>query len=251
LDEEGLNPSPEPRDPDPTDPDPTDPDPVEPSELCANFTLDYAAEPATVMLLVDGSGSMYEPIGTTTRWELVQEALFDEENGLVTELAPSARFGLVLYSSYDGFFGGASSCPIFETRPPELNSAERLRHLFGRSTPLAEGDTPTGEALDATVDLLLADPGQGPRYLILITDGLPDTCAVPDPQEGEPEALAAARRAFESGIETFVVGISSDIAPEHLQQMANIAQGAPLDAIWGEDPPRSGRGQTRPRSYRE
>jgi hypothetical protein len=86
------------------------------------------------------------------------------------------------------------------------------------------------------VDLLLADPGQGPRYLILITDGLPDTCAVPDPQEGEPEALAAARRAFESGIETFVVGISSDIAPEHLQQMANIAQGAPIDAIWGEDP---------------
>ncbi len=204
-------------------------------EYCADFTLNYTTVPATVLILLDASASMSGSVrrGEGTRWELVGEALFSPTNGLITTLAPSARFGLALYSSLDGFAGGA--CPAIEFTDYALDQEEKLRDRFEASSPLAGGDTPTGEALEMAVDHLLADATDGPRYLVLITDGEPDTCAVPDPQRGQPEALAAATLAYESGIKTYIVGISSDIAPTHLQEMSNLAQGVRREAIWGQD----------------
>jgi hypothetical protein len=98
-----------------------------------------------------------------------------------------------------------------------------------------DGDTPTGEAVLEALDWLDQDDTPGPRYLVLITDGEPDTCIVPDPQNGQEEALAAAGEAHERGIEMYVVGVSSDVGESHLQQMANVAQGVRANAQWGRD----------------
>ncbi len=200
---------------------------------CSDFFFDYAVEPATVLLVVDRSGSMELDFGGQRRWDVVRDALFDEEGGLVTNLGDTARFGLAFYSSLDGFAGG--TCPMMDYAEPAVAAAGELRGIFDGTEPLTNGDTPTGEALEAALAFLEADGAAGPRYLILITDGEPDSCAVPDPQEGQPQALSAAERVFEAGVEMFVVGVSEDVAAEHLQHMANVGQGVRADAVFGED----------------
>lgn len=219
----------------PEDADEPTPEPEpEPEPIrCDSPSFDYAAEPATVVLLVDRSGSMTEPFGSDTRWNVVRDALFRERDGLVPRLADTARFGLAFYTSLDGFSGG--TCPMMDYTSPVLGDPDVLRQAFDSTSPLPNGDTPTGEALLDALDWLDQDDTPGPRYLVLITDGEPDTCLVPDPQNGHEEALQAAREAHDRGIEMYVVGVGSDVGESHLQQMANVAQGVRADAQWGED----------------
>ena len=44
----------------------------------------------------------------------------------------------------------------------------------------------------------MPDPSEDPTIFILATDGEPDTCAQPNPQEGQPEALASEHERFPS-----------------------------------------------------
>jgi hypothetical protein len=213
----------------PDDVDEPTPDPIR----CRNPSFDYAAEPATVLLLVDRSGSMIAQFGSDTRWNVVRDALFREQDGLVPRLGDTARFGLAFYTSLDGFSGG--TCPMMDYTSPVLGDPELLREAFDSTSPLLDGDTPTGEALIEALDWLDEDDAPGPRYLVLITDGEPDTCLEPDPQNGQEQALQAAREAHDRGIEMYIVGVSSDVGESHLQQMANLAQGVRASAQWGQD----------------
>jgi hypothetical protein len=96
------------------------------------------------------------------------------------------------------------------------------------------GDTPTGAAMRAATKALAAYGQPGPKYIVLATDGDPDTCARPNPQCGQEEAVTAAQDAYTAGIGVFVIGISDEVASWHLQQMANA--GAGLDVIAPPDP---------------
>ncbi len=205
----------------------------EPDPTCVDLTLDYTTEPASVLLLIDRSGSMTEPFGFGTRWSVVRDALFDEERGLVTTLDGVANTGLAFYTSRDGFSGG--TCPMLDASSLEFSNGKALRDAFDATFPEPEGDTPTGEAVSKATELLLAAAAPGPRYLVLVTDGEPDTCAVPDPQEGQPESLSAVAAAQQAGIPVFTVGVSTDIAGDHLQRLANAGAGRRLDAVWGRD----------------
>jgi len=214
------------------EPEPDAEPPPEPIR-CDDLSFDYSTDPATVLLLVDRSGSMAFGFGGNTRWNLVRDAFFNEQDGLLARLGDTARFGLAFYTSLDGFAGG--TCPMMDYTAPVLGDPEVLRFAFDSTSPLTDGDTPTGEAIVEALDWLDQDSAPGPRYLVLITDGEPDTCAVPDPQEGQGEALEAARQAYQRGIEMYVVGVSSDVGESHLQRMANVAQGVREDAVWGQD----------------
>src|SRR5690606_23607575 len=83
-----------------------------------------------------------------------------------------------------------------------------------------KGETPTGEAIRAVIPVLDSDRAPGPKFLLLVTDGEPDTCATPDPQCGQDESIAAVQEAYEKNIKTFVVGVG-EIGLEHLQDLAN------------------------------
>ena len=87
------------------------------------------------------------------------------------------------------------------------------------------GDTPTGESLDAVWQTLDAFDVPGQKFIVLATDGEPDTCAVPNPNEGQPEAVAAAQAAFGAGIETYIISLGDQVGEAHLQDMANAGQG--------------------------
>ena len=190
---------------------------------CANVEVDTSPVTPTVVLLIDQSGSMNDNFGGQQRWVVLQDTLFDPATGIVKALEDEVRFGLALYSSMEGNFGG--ECPMITEVQPAFGNHATLAATFAAASPLDE--TPTGESLDEVAEQLALFPEEGPKIILLATDGDPDTCAVPNPQMGQPESIAAAQAAFDMGIRTFVISVGDDVADAHLQELANAGVGLP------------------------
>ncbi len=188
-----------------------------------------------VTLLVDQSGSMNQGYPTRgsgqSRWAVVRQALLDPATGVVATLQRSMRLGLSFYTSYNGFSSG--TCPVLSEVTSATDNYEAIRALYDETTPA--DDTPTGAAIEQVVRRIEGSPRKGPEVILLVTDGDPDTCAQPDPQGGQSEAIAAAAHAFKAGVDFYVLGVSSDISGDKLQQLANAGRGKPLNAVWGVD----------------
>ena len=205
------------------------------SSGCVDITRRYTSTPPTVLLLIDRSGSMNDPFGSQgTRWDVLRDAIVEPEDGLLTWLDASASVGLMFYTSLDGYERGRE-CPITLSESVQLGNAERIRRLYAAVEPLAGGDTPTADAIDRAVSTLASSTRGRARYVLLLTDGSPDTCAEPDPQNGFDDAVDAVLRAREQAIIVKTVGVSPDIEPEGLQRMANAAAGKPLGLEYGKD----------------
>jgi len=201
---------------------------------CVDITRSYTSVPATVLLLIDQSGSMnfrFGPLGT--RWDILREAIVEPETGLLSWLDQSAQVGLMLYTSLDGFQSG--SCPRITRVDVQVGSVEKVRAAYRAAEPEPDGDTPTGESIDQAVIQLARVGGAAPKYILLLTDGAPDTCAQPDPQNGMPQALDAAKRAFAQGIRVYTVGVSQELGGGNLQQMANAGAGKDPGLRYGQD----------------
>ena len=206
-----------------------------PPPPCESVTVGLDELRPALTLLVDQSLSMRfrypDAQSPVTRWSLIGDALFDPTVGVVKQFEASVRFGIAFFTSQSRVTGGL--CPILHEVPAQVRNYEPLNALYRSLAP--EGDTPTGDALQQLVTELRRVPSRGPQSILLVTDGNPDTCQQPDPDEGLPQAVAAAQRAFESGFTMYVLGISNDIAGENLQQLANAGKGRPLDRVWGVD----------------
>jgi hypothetical protein len=202
---------------------------------CVDITRRYASSPPTVLLLIDQSSSMRESFGESTRWDVLRQAIVDPDEGLLTWLDASAKIGLISYTSLNGYEGGRE-CPITEREDVRLGNAERVRRFYSAVEPFVGGDTPTADAIDLAVSTLASAESGLARYVLLLTDGVPDTCAEPDPQNGFDDAVDAVLRARDAGISVKAVGVSPEIERRGLQRMANAAAGKPLDLEYGEDP---------------
>jgi len=201
---------------------------------CVDITRRYASSPPTVLLLIDQSSSMRESFGESTRWDVLRQAIVDPDEGLLTWLDASANIGLISYTSLNGYERGRE-CPITQREDVRLGNAERIRRFYGAVEPFLGGDTPTADAIDLAVSTLAAADIGPARYVLLLTDGVPDTCAEPDPQNGFDDAVDAVVRARELGVSVKAVGVSPEIERRGLQRMANAAAGKPLDLEYGED----------------
>jgi hypothetical protein len=204
---------------------------------CPAVTVSLTAVIPDVMLVLDQSGSMDEPFpepGDPPRWEAMRDALFGpnggaNDDGIIFQLQGQLNMGATLYTN-----GAGGGCPDLTTTTLALNNAQAIEDMLA---PPAEPiqDTPTGESIDAVV---AAFPDNGnPRVIVLATDGLPDTCAVPNPQN-EQEQLAANAiaetsvvEAFAADITTFALSIGPDVSQDHLQRLANAGQGIDLDIV--------------------
>ena len=198
---------------------------------CNDISVGFEKLIPTVLLLVDESGSMsdnkYPPGGTESRWRVLHDALL-ADGGLVQTLQAEVRFGFIGYTGD----GTAATCPILQRTdvfaPASSPSAlDAIRDVYPQERPSLpySGDTPTGAAMRAATNALGAYAQPGPKYILLATDGDPDTCARPNPQCGQEQAITAAQDAYAAGIGVFVIGISDDVASWHLQQMANAGAG--------------------------
>lgn len=198
---------------------------------CAAVKATVEPVTPTVVLLVDQSGSMTEPYTDgASRWDALYGALMSPTDGVVKALEDDVAFGLALYTSYDGFAGGA--CPSLNEVGASFGNHADIDAAYAAAEP--QEDTPTGAAIVAVADALEAQNVDGPKIIIVATDGEPDTCAEPDPQNGQQQAVDAAAYAYDKGIRTFVLGVGRDVSSEHLQDMANAGAGLAIDGDLAE-----------------
>lgn len=195
---------------------------------CANVSVTTRRVTPNVILVVDQSSSMVEGFGDGDRWNSLRDSLMSEPDGLVASLQSLVRFGLALYSAEqpDDDEPVPGMCPLITWVPPAIDNHAAIDDVYGDARVIDE--TPTGESLDAVIDLVtnVPDPTDDPTIFILATDGEPDTCAQPNPQEGQPESLAAARRAYDLGIRTYIISVGrGTVSAEHMQDMANAGLG--------------------------
>ncbi len=192
---------------------------------CIDVAVQVDRAVPEVVLLVDQSGSMDNPLDDDVdRWGAVVQTLAGPD-GVVAQLQTEVRFGLTLYTNDTD---DPTTCPALTTVDPALDNLDAIGSVFATAIP--EHETPTGESLDAVATVLAASSHFGPKAIILATDGEPDTCATPDPQLGQPEALDATARAFDLGVQTFVISVGQDVGEQHLQELANLGVGRPIDA---------------------
>jgi hypothetical protein len=201
---------------------------------CVDMTLSYTSIPPSVMLLIDQSASMTERFGDGTRWDVLRQAIIDPDSGLLTWLDAGANLGIMLYTSLDGSLSGRQ-CPLIERVETSFGNAATIREFYAEHEPMPGGDTPTGDAIDAAVQGLASSNAGPAKYVLLLTDGIPDTCAEPDPQNGFDAALQAVQRAHAQGVVVRTVGVSPDLARDALQGMANAAAGKPPELVFGTD----------------
>ncbi len=207
---------------------------------CNDLDVEFESVTPTVLVLVDRSSSMFDqPLADyPSRWEPLKEALVGDD-GIVTTLQSGIRFGFAAYTHQAQ--NGIAACPLFNATSIGTNNYETIKAEYDAvsSDPIdpsvpdvndvnpSKGETPTGAALSAATAILADLEAIGPKFILLVTDGEPDTCAAPDPQCGQDMAIAAAQAAFDQGIGTYAIGVG-EIGRNHLQDLANAGSGQPV-----------------------
>lgn len=188
---------------------------------CVDVTVSVDPVIPTLVLLVDQSGSMTSNFSGQSRWNATYDTLMDPVDGVVIELEDRVRFGLGLYTSQNGNAG--PMCPILTSVPPALGNHAAIDAVYSMEGP--GGDTPTGDSIDVVAADLVAFVEPGPKGIVLATDGEPDTCEMPNPQNGQLEAVTAVQNAYTDDIRTFIISVGADVSDAHLQEMANAGAG--------------------------
>ncbi len=213
--------------PSPTGPSTREPSPTaQPSAEPASIFLPLAAKrlckpgrlPADLVLAIDTSSSMSEPMGAATRLDAARQA--------------ALRF--VELARLDG--GGDRLALLAFHRQAEITAMDddraRIRaRLAGLTT--AEG-TRIDRALALATSTLLAEPRDAARkaVIILLTDGQPEGGS-------EADSLRAARLAREAGITVYAVAFAGQADSGFLRQLASSPEtyleapdGAALEAVY-------------------
>lgn len=195
------------------------------TSVCADVNITLDKQIPTVLLLVDQSASMTEDFGDSDRWQVLRTSLMDQTNGIVSTLQEQVRFGLALYSGRNNQL----PCPIITPVAPALNNYAAIDAAYPVPTDAVIDDTPTGESIDVASMMLQQVQELGQKVIVLATDGEPDTCDQPDPNEPEAQevSIEAAQAAFGAGVFTFIISVGDEISDNHLREMANVGQGYP------------------------
>ena len=194
------------------------------NDVCAEVRLEAHAVTPNVVLVVDRSGSMKGDFaGAGRRWDVVRDTLVGEPDGLVPRMHERVRFGLALYHGT----GSEGTCPAVSAVLPAPENLAAISAVYGPAEPVS--GTPTGQAVSEVLAMLASvpDPPPGPTYLVLATDGRPDTCEDGSSgAHGDLAAVSAVAAAFDAGIRTFVISVGEGSVPlDHLQDVANAGQG--------------------------
>lgn len=190
--------------------------------VCNSKEITFQKLIPTVMILVDRSGSMFDKsYGETDRWEATRQAALTLE-----PFSSDVQFALATYTTLQSEL----TCPAYqnlEIAAATDNWAQLITALPDSKTakPNEKADTPTGEAIAGAVEALKKVESDGPKYLLVLTDGEPDTCGIIDPNCGQDMAISAAQEAFTKGIQTIVVGIGDDVGVGFLNDLAHAGQG--------------------------
>ncbi len=198
------------------------------------------ALPPDVLLVVDKSGSMEDPLSNgQQKWSVMRTALTQ----VVTQYQTGINFGLMLFPHGDACTPGNVLSAVASGNSTAISSA------LNSTSPL--GGTPTDTTLTAALAYYQGNPVNADgRYVLLATDGEPNCGNGQDSSIPTiTESIAAVAALRNAGIPTYVLGFGDAINndPTTLQAMAaaggtgqfyaanSPAQlNAALDAIAGE-----------------
>ncbi|MBN1656046.1 MAG: VWA domain-containing protein [Deltaproteobacteria bacterium] len=202
------------------------------NDICADVTVSASRVTPTVTFVVDGSSSMDRNFQNSrdSRWEIMVSTLMSRDDGVVATLQSVVSFGMVLFS------GPADNCPDLRIVEPALNNYDALNRVLSDYRPgmMPPKYTPTALALDAAYNLqpdsTIPDRNRGPHFIILCTDGNPNSCEAATGQVGAgdppPEfdgPIQAVTSGQNKGIDTFVISLASE-GPEYEQHLAQLAE---------------------------
>lgn len=188
-----------------------------------------------VLLLLDASTSMYD----RQVWAPTYEALTGP-GGPFETYQHQVRLGFASYRGVNETSEDDPACADIRSIGFELDNASRIRELYGelgRIPRFPPRETPTGHALKRVTESLRAEASSAGKYILLISDGAPDTCVTPNPQCGQDLAVFAVQQAFLAGIETRAIGIgfgdeypgcspeTARCGSDHFQDIANAGRG--------------------------
>ncbi|MCB9592637.1 MAG: VWA domain-containing protein [Sandaracinaceae bacterium] len=176
-------------------------------------TLAVVPPDADILFVVDRSGSMQWPASGTTRsrWEELVGAM-----GTILPLTGDLYTGLLTFPEDipgdERLHCGVASGPDVGLA---YGSGPAIAARLAVAGPAA-GDTPTPDAIATVRAHLDRIPMSRPRFVVLLTDGLPEpNCGATVP--ATVSAIAALRR--DLGVDTFVVGI---VGPDRSGSTAGI-----------------------------
>lgn len=183
---------------------------------CNRVDIQFDARTPTVYLLVDRSSSMFEQ----QFWEPLKTSMLE----VVKRLEHDVEFG---FATYTGAAGAAC---------PDLTQVAIARDNYGAiktaydavQKPNYKGETPTPLALEQVVKQLASTASEGPKFILLVTDGEPDFCDDPNPTCSRAAVVAAAQAAHAQGITTFIASIGGMVDRAHLADVANAGVGQPV-----------------------
>jgi hypothetical protein len=152
------------------------------------------------------------------------------------------RFGFAGYRGPGQTREDEPACAELTEVPLALENSTRIRETYGAiQTRRGYFETPTGHALTRVAGALLVEPPEARKYIMLFSDGAPDTCLTAKPQCGQDRAVFAVQKAFYAGIETRAIGVGfgreydcnpaeSRCGEDHFQDLANAGRGLPVQA---------------------
>jgi hypothetical protein len=207
---------------------------------CHAEVRDGQRVPIDMYLLVDSSGSMAEPVGGGSKWDVVSTALTaflndprNEGTGVGLGYFPAMGqaqcmpgdtgcFCIPFTTICFSLVGGSCAVSDYSTAAVPLALPAPLTAAIGNlAAHQIGGGTPTRPALEGALQSVSAWATQHPdrkALLVLATDGEPSGCTSNTPQDVAD--VAAKALAGPQAIRTFVIGVGSSLVSLNLVAQA-------------------------------
>jgi len=192
----------------------------------------FAPRVPNVLVLVDGSGSMFQPQTGLPNgaWDALRTAVLPivQDLQLTPDGQPQIDFGL-------GVFTGVapSMCPIFQTVNIAENNYATIMSMYptGKLSQM-KLETPVTQVLPKVPPLFMGAPGNGGNYVLFVTDGEPDFCDDGNTTCPVDAVVKEIKDLNAMSITTYVIGLSSNFntgtCPGVLQAYANAGVNQPI-----------------------
>jgi hypothetical protein len=150
---------------------------------CGGESVEAVLRTVNMLLVIDKSGSMTDPLGDQTKWDAMKSALGTALDNVQSEM----NLGLVLYPYHFARpipeFNCAEDCCAVADGAAAVNvpvtagtlSVPEIAEQLDATSP--GGGTPTAVALDSALDYFVNGAGaalEGGKYVLLATDGGPN-----------------------------------------------------------------------------
>jgi len=198
---------------------------------CSDQVAPAAARPPLIQFVVDTSGSMSWVPGTSrtprsgeqSKWQITQRALATAIAAMPDDIAVGLAY-------FPNLRQGDAQCFRAEVAAPLAPLTAEQRALINQVNDAESpfGGTPMHGAYNFGVEQLKATTLDGPRFLLLITDGIPTYTLACDGDgkarvDGAPLIQDVQARFEDSQIRTFVIGSpGSEEARDDLSKMASV-----------------------------